>query len=222
MKKNKRLSGEILVPIIMTGAIWGIFEATVGYLLHLLPIRIGFLVWYPTAVFFLMSAYQTTRQKTAVLWVAVMASAIKLLNLMLPGRIDYVINPAVAILLESLAVFIAIYAVERIPWAGNTQGILLLSIGMNTFWRVLYLGYLAFLVPDWMREVSVLKSSSDLIRFMAIDHLSSSLVVFAVLLLVGWLAKYKAHLIYSKLSGFSRILAPAVLIALNITLQTIL
>ena len=222
MKKNKRPFTEILVPIILTGALWGIFEATVGYLLHLLPMRIGFLVWYPTAVFFLMTAYQTTGQKLAVLWVAVMASAIKLLNLMLPGRIDYIINPAVAILFESLAVFIALYAVEHIQWARTTQGILLLSIGMNTFWRVLYLGYLAFVVPAWIREVSVLKSGSDLLRFMVIDHLSSSLVVFAVLLLGAWLVKCRAHLIFSRLNGFARILAPAVLLALNITLQIIL
>lgn len=57
MEKDKRGLGEIMAAVCMTGAVWGIFEATVGYLLHLLPIRLGFLVWYPAAVFFMFTVY---------------------------------------------------------------------------------------------------------------------------------------------------------------------
>ena len=224
MEDNKKRLGEIAVAVCMTGAIWGIFEATVGYLLHLLPIRIGFLVWYPVAAFFLMTAYRTTGRKPAVLGVAVLAAAIKLLNLMLPGRIDRVINPAVSILLEGLAVFAAIYAFERLKWTKNTAGMLLVSIGMNMMWRVLYLGYLAFLVPDWMREVSVLKSGGDLLRFLVVDQFCSSLIVFGGMLLGRWLQQRGTEppRIYQRLNGFTRVWVPAALLALKITLQAIL
>jgi hypothetical protein len=218
--KKKRFS-EAIVPVLIVGAVWGIFEATVGYLLHLLPVSIGFLVWYPVAAGFLMTAHRMTRQKPAVLATAALAAAIKLLNLLLPGRIDRVINPAVSILFEGVAVFAAIYVFEHIKWAKKAGGTLIVSIGMNTAWRVLYLGYLAFLVPDWIREVSVLQSGVQLLRFMAIDNLCSSLIVFVGISLARHLKNrgLKPPLIGHGINGLARILLPAGLIVLNIALQ---
>lgn len=216
--------GKIVVAILIIGAIWGIFEATVGYLLHLLPISIGFLVWYPVAVFFLMTAHWETGRKPAILATAALAAAIKLLNLMLPGRIDRVINPAVSILLEALAVLASIYVFERVKGSKKAGGMLLVSIGMNLLWRALFLGYLAFLVPAWIREASVLKSGGSLLRFLVIDQLCSSLIVFAGMLLGKRLAErgVKRPRLSRRLSGFTRILVPVVLLALNIALQAAL
>jgi hypothetical protein len=42
---------KLMLAVLFYGGIWGVFEATVGYLLHLLPFSIGWLVWYPIACF---------------------------------------------------------------------------------------------------------------------------------------------------------------------------
>lgn len=208
-----------MFPVVMLGAVWGIFEATVGYILHLLPIRIGFLVWYPVAVFFLIAAYRITGQKMATLVTAALAAVIKLLNLLLPGRADRVVNPAVSILFEGIAVFAAIYIFERIKTA--TGGRLLISVFMNTLWRALFLLYLALLVPDWMREASVLKSGGSLLRFILIDNLCSSCIVFAGLLLAAKRkpGSFKLSIPKYLSNRFVRVSAAVLLLALNITLQ---
>lgn len=167
------------VPILVIGAAWGVFEATAGYFLHLLPISIGFLVWYPAAVFFLTASYRVTGKRHAILFTAMLASAIKLLNLLLPGPVDRVINPAVSILLEGMALFAAISALDG---AGRI-GKLSVSMAMNTAWRALYIGYLALLAPDTILGASVLKSGGELLRFFVIDNLASSIVIWFGLLL---------------------------------------
>lgn len=213
-----------LFSVLIIGTIWGIFEATAGYLLHLLPISIGFLVWYPVAFFFLMAAHRATGKKSAVLAVAALAAGIKLLNLMLPGRIDRVINPAVSILFEGAAVFMAAFMFERGKGAKKAGGLLLVSLGANTLWRALYLGYLALMVPDWIRAASVLKTSADLIRFIAIDNALSSLVVFAGMLLVRGLKgkSFAEPRRFKRLSAFARALLSVGLLSANIALQMVL
>ena len=64
-----------------------------------------------------------------------------------------------------------------------------LALAANCFWRLLFMGYLAALVPDWMREVSVLRSSESLVRFLVIDNLCATVVAWVGLQVLSLIRK---------------------------------
>lgn len=183
MMNNQQCTHEksIILSILAWGAVWGIFEATVGYLLHMLPVKIGWMVWYPVACFFMAGVYRKTRSLSAILGVGVLCASIKLLNLLLPIRVDKVINPAISIVFEAIAMAGVVYLIKHFL-AGKLQSALstgLCALGMNTGWRLIYAVYLLVLVPDWMREISVISSSENLFTFFATHNLTTSLLLFA-------------------------------------------
>lgn len=163
--------------ILVFGALWGIFEATAGYLLHLLPISTGWLVWYPAACFFMGITYLKTLKTCSVFIVALISAGIKLFNLLLPVRIDMVINPAVSILLEALAFFCAVLILQK-----NTQKRVhikaLVALIMNTGWRALYILYAVFLMPAFMRDISVISSGEQIVRFLIVENIATSVIIF--------------------------------------------
>ncbi len=166
--------------IVIWGTMWGIFEATVGYLLHLLPFSVSWLVWYPVACFFMANVYRKTSRVSSVLTVGILCASIKMLNLLLPGRIDRVINPAISIVFEASAMALAIFVLNRL--CGKKQKSLpikaIAALSMNTGWRLLYILYLLFLVPDWIREVSVISSAQKFIPFFVTQNLITSFLLF--------------------------------------------
>jgi len=88
------------------GSIWGIWEATAGYFIHLthIPGLPGF-VMFPAAFYFMSRAFVRSGKHETIFLAACVASGLKLLDLFIPGQnIQGVVNPAQAILLESLAV----------------------------------------------------------------------------------------------------------------------
>ena len=173
-----------VLTVLAFGALWGIFEATVGYCLHLLPAVPGWLIWYPMACAFMGAAYLKTKRESAILSVALISALIKLLNLLMPVRIDRVINPAVSILFEAIAMIAAVIVMCRLS-QDKRKGALLKGaavLGMNTTWRLLYIAYIGFLVPQWMRDISVLSSQQQLIRFLVIENLLTTAIVLLVYL----------------------------------------
>lgn len=167
--------------IFVWGALWGIFEATVGYLLHLLPFSIGWLIWYPVACFFMANVYRVTRKTSSIVLVGFLCASIKLLNLLLPGRIDKVINPALSIVFEALAMA-AVLFVFHARQTQKPQSLLhtaAMFFFMNTGWRLLFSLYLLFLVPDWMREVSVVASAEKFIPFFVLYNIGTTALLTA-------------------------------------------
>lgn len=179
---------SILFTVLIWGGMWGIFEATVGYMLHLLPFSVGWLVWYPVACFFMLNVYRKTHHAEAVVLVGLLSACIKLMNLFLPVRIDKVINPAISILFEAVAVAAVVYAIKN--FFENRERTLpfkaIAILAANTGWRMLYALYLMFLVPDWIREISVISSAKSLITFFIVHNISTCMV----LLLGSLLAKH--------------------------------
>jgi len=172
--------GKLLRTVLIWGSLWGIFESTVGYLLHLLPVSLGWFVWYPVACFFMAMTYRRTQNAGAILYVGILSAGIKLFDLLLPVRVDRVINPAVSIVFESIAMFCAVKALsglsEEIRKKPHVKA--LAAFSMNTGWRMLYILYLLLIVPDWMREISVISSSRQLLIFLAVHNLATSALIF--------------------------------------------
>lgn len=166
-----------LNSIIFCGALWGIAEATIGHFLHIWAFPVGWLVWFPLAYSFMGAAYRQTGEPYVVFYTAVVASAIKLINLLMPIRLDYVFNPAVSILLEGLAVFVVL----KIGAPANTQRLVgwWSIVGVNTLWRLLYCVYVLFL-PDWLIQISPLGGLTSLVRFLVWDSLATSVLLYTL------------------------------------------
>lgn len=85
------------------GSLWGLAEATLGHVLHHVPIPgIAGYVMFPIGVFFMVQAFNHSGKLSAIHLTALVAANIKLLDLFLPARSPFAaINPAVAILCEA-------------------------------------------------------------------------------------------------------------------------
>ncbi len=102
MSENKKFLNLVL----FYGGLWGLAEATLGYLLHFLPTGVAGMIMFPVAFYFMSNLYKTTGMQSAVLMAGCVAAGIKLTGLAIPLQPPMsVINPAVSILLESLVIF---------------------------------------------------------------------------------------------------------------------
>jgi len=101
MKKNLNI-------ILFWGALWGITEATLGYVLHIFSIPLPGLpglLMFPIAFIFMHRGYDSTQNPMSVLQIAFVAASIKLTDLLFGGLMTiYVINPALSLIVEALAV----------------------------------------------------------------------------------------------------------------------
>ncbi len=184
-EKAASKKGIFALNIILWGALWGIFEATLGYLLHSISFGYSWLVWYPAACFFMANAYRKTGRVSSIVFVGLLSAGVKLFNLLLPGRIDRVLNPAVSIVFEALSMAAVLLAARRIVEQGKSPLVKAgIALAMNTGWRLMYLLYLLFLVPDWMREISVLSSAEKFLSFFVTQNLVTGMLVF-----IGYLLK---------------------------------
>ena len=211
--------------IVYWSCIWGITEAVLGMLLHLLPIGIGWMVWFPLAFYFMDIVYRQTGKSVVVFYAALLSAAIKLIDLLLPVRIDMVINPVVSIVFEGLAVFAALTVMSA---NNNKLQKALLVLGSNTAWRVLYISYI-LLMPEWMRELSPIRAVQPFVEFMVIQNLITCIIIYACLcipkritnkqILTDTLSKKSIHL---KLKPSLQLPALMVLLLLNLFVQFVL
>ncbi len=161
-------------------------ESTVSYLVHLFLPGLGWAFYFPLAYGFMMGAYCQTRKATVVICCALLSAAIKLLNLPMVARLDYVINPAVAIVLEGLAVSVAFRWLRKSenPWTKFC----ILPLAAGAGWRFLYLLYL-LAAPLWIQAVSVLFDIHGLVKFVTLELLGNTILIALYLLLYGHFQK---------------------------------
>lgn len=160
--------------VLLWGGLWGISEATIGYLTHLLLPGMGWAFYFPIAYGFMRMAYSQTGKSRVVLYCAILSAAIKLINLPMTPRLDYVLNPAVSIVLEGLAVGLAFRWV-----CGKNRPMIrfgLLPLLTSALWRMLYLVYL-LLAPGWIREASILFMPGNLLNFATLELIGNGLAI---------------------------------------------
>lgn len=144
----KNLKTQGIITVLFWGSLWGLAEATLGHILHMLriPGLAGF-VMFPAGVFFMLKAYKASSNLSVILSTSVVAATIKLSNLLFPGTSPLdVFNPAIAIICESLAVFILFSLIrQKVHQRYVLLGWLVLS------WRLLFVTLLfiiEFLFPS--------------------------------------------------------------------------
>lgn len=93
---------QLLWAVLFWGSVWGIVEATMGWLLHALQLHHGtstILYAFGLCCMF-AAATRSGKGAQAVLLTSVVAAAIKLVDFVLPGAVGNVLHPAFYILLE--------------------------------------------------------------------------------------------------------------------------
>lgn len=159
--------------IILYGSLWGIFEATFGFLLHLQPFNIGWIFWSPVAFFLMHRAYIKTGKPCSILYVSLFAGLTKLINLPISPRLDKVINPAMSIILEGIAMFIAVLVFEK-------KYKLLKPIIYNMGWRSLYILYIS-LTPWLNKSSSLLSDSSEIFSHLITKNIITTIAIFLII-----------------------------------------
>lgn len=168
---------------IFYGALWGIVEASLGYLVHLTNISSTF-VLLPIAFFFMRQVYKSTGKISSIIVISIISASIKLLDIFTGIRLDKVINPAISILLESCAFAGLVFSVKKLEEKKNInilQKYSLIFI-MNTVWRVAYCLYL-MCVPEFIYKFSILTSTQKVIDFMITKNLGTSAIIVLLFLL---------------------------------------
>ena len=88
MKENK----SIWIYVLFFGAIWGILEATLGYVLQFLPPLVSGSVMFPIAATLMLITYQNTKSRSAMVYVAAIAASIKAINLFMYVKSRFIYN----------------------------------------------------------------------------------------------------------------------------------
>lgn len=108
-------------PIIVFGSLWGLFEATIGWVMHLVHFKNTSLVLYPIAALLMTLAIRKTGKSSAAIFVAFIAAIIKLTNLFY-GTVPayWVVNPALSILFEGISLFF-VYSIVNTIFSKSTR-----------------------------------------------------------------------------------------------------
>ena len=107
---------NLLWAVLFWGSIWGIVEASMGWLMHAAQIHHGTsnILYAFGIVCMFAAATRSGKGAQAVMLTAVVAAAIKLIDFVLPGSAWSVLHPAFFILLEGAmtAVISQIFAIQ--------------------------------------------------------------------------------------------------------------
>ncbi len=168
--------------ILFWGSLWGITEATLGFVLHLfsmaLPGLPGLLM-FPIAFIFMNKVYDSTHDPKSILHIAVIAALIKLTDLAFGGIIPiYIINPALSLLMEGGAVAIVYTSIIH----HNRSIRLRESFLMGILWRGIFLGYMWVISKYSLPAGLVTNGWGVILRFLVLESF------FNALLIQGYLA----------------------------------
>lgn len=188
MKFNK----NILLNIVLFGAIWGIMEASFGYALHYLPSLIAGCIMFPIGATLMFWAYRNTQSRGVMVAVAFLAAAIKSINLLIPGKpAIYTYNPMISMILQSLLVTAVVAWTEK-----RHLAIQLGAIGLSSFaWRALFIANVAINYSITGFFSSQLTSVSTMLSFIFLDSLLE-IAILGTLFTVYHFASKKLHLTF--------------------------
>ncbi|MCK9217923.1 MAG: hypothetical protein M0P77_08420 [Firmicutes bacterium] len=167
-----------ITTVVFWGALWGLVEATLGYVLHSMPLSVGWFFWFPLAFYFINKVYSSTGSLSSILYTSSIAAGIKLVNFFLPTTIDRVINPAMSILLEGLMVFIVFAIIEKKE--GFFQSKYTIALTASIGWRVLYIIYILFM-PTFFFTVSPMRAAKPFFKFFVTESFMNSLFIYVYL-----------------------------------------
>lgn len=175
IKKEKRI--KHLCIILFWGALWGILEATVGYILHVLPFRVPTgSILFPIGYYFMQKSYKETKDLKSIFYTSIVAGSIKLINLLIPMTpVIKVINPFACILFEGLAVA----SVFKFFESKDNPLKYVSALMMSLFWRVgYYMISFAIFIPLGLMKSSSILDKSRFIEFFLVNGFINSIIIY--------------------------------------------
>ncbi|HEX5350654.1 MAG TPA: hypothetical protein VFW58_03415 [Trichococcus sp.] len=169
------------IQIVYWGSLWGIAEATLGYVLHMAAIQLpgvpGF-VMFPVAFYFMRKSYLASGKAVAVFQVALVAALIKGCDFLVPGNILIrILNPALSILLEGLAVALVFSYAEKRETAVGFASV----FSMGILWRSVFLFHLFLISLIDLPAALVTDGLQVSLRFLLLESFVNASLMVAYL-----------------------------------------
>ncbi len=184
---------HIFLTILYFGAIWGILEASLGALLHMVPVPfLAGTIMFPIAAAVLIRAHMRLQYRPALLYVGMVAALIKSVNFLTPLNQWRVINPMISIIFESLLVVGLVTYMSKRSLPVSLAAFVTASVA----WRSLYLGWfgLQFLLTGFQAaQITSLAAALEFTLFMGI---LSGLIALVFVRVTNMVAR-KAPFVYS-------------------------
>lgn len=178
---------KLLSIIIFFGALWGIAEASIGYLLHIIPglsLYVSGAIMFSFASIILYKAYQKTHSRMSLLYIGIVAAAIKAVDFFLPFTNPFkIINPMLSIIFEALALFAVITMLSREDLKSKATALMIGSLA----WRVLFFAYMG---TQYLSSGFVyLQTAGQYLEFFVVYALLSAAIALAFVYLDQLLVK---------------------------------
>jgi hypothetical protein len=162
------------------GSLWGIVEATLGYLVHLVTLIPGIagFIMFPIGFYFMNRAYRESGKAVSLFSTSAAAATIKLVDLFLPGPGPHAaINPALAILMEG-AVLMVIYKLlqEKRRVFGFREALV-----AATGWRAAFILYSFVLMALSISADFLRIGIGNILRFLLLESLVNAIFITAYL-----------------------------------------
>ncbi len=175
MKDMTRIndSKKVITTAIYFGACWGIVEAVLGFIIHSIPMIPGMagFIMFPIGFYFMNRALKTSGTLWGISGTAVVASGIKLLDLFLPGLpAIYTINPAICILIESVAVIGTYYIFVRDTEKERHVGFAYI-VSSSAAWRMTFILYSIILGILSISTEFIRQGSAHIVQFLLLGTL---------------------------------------------------
>lgn len=169
-KENERKN---VGTFIFWGSLWGLAEATLGSLFHIVPWIAGFFM-FPIGFYFMKKALNDSGKLVSIFYTASIAAGIKLTGLFFPFQHPAkVLNPAASIMMEALAVilFFSIFSYEKGHF--KLREIIAVTLG----WRLIFITYhmvlLAFSLYDGILQMDMF----TMIRFLVVESIINAFII---------------------------------------------
>jgi hypothetical protein len=168
--------------ILFFGALWGLAEASLGYLLHWLPFGIAGAVMLPIGAFVLQQAWQRSIGYGGLAAVTAVAAMIKSVDFFLPLHSPLsVLNPMTAILLQGLVLSLLIHKLEN-----------------SSRFSLAFAAAFAWITLFTLAQATIIKPSAGLF----LSSFNEILAVIAVTTMLGGTLLHLAVFSRNKTSGF--------------------
>lgn len=165
--------------VLFFGSIWGIVEATLGYLLHRMNLSVGWCIWFPLAFYFLDKIYRKTGHAWCVLYGGFVVAIIKLTDLFIEPNIIKVINPSASIIFEAFSLLVLYKIMEKRNKKVGALGI----AGVNVAWRAIFLTYIFLFMPKAVIATSQLRALNPFLQFMLLESAANTIIIEAYLII---------------------------------------
>lgn len=186
--------------IIFWGALWGLEEATLGHLLHITTLNIGWFLWFPLAYFFMGIVYKQTGKLHSILFTSIIAAVIKLVDFFIITNSVIIICPALSIILEGISLFAILKTIDRKKLIQKHKMVEIASASL--LWRVLFLLSLLF-IPTWIMSAYPFKSVYSILELLLYEGLINSLFIYGIIMLAKKINKLneKSNTYFKQLAG---------------------